>query len=151
MEERQRKKCLNLNEQQWERVRAFNKQLFEEQPEHASKATYQSLIKEIQGQYPCFILSKSMFKKHVGGVEKLKANVGIQGEVEKIRKYRQRASEIFHEILIGLPPDEFKRIQFDGLIQRAHELHPDLHITDRNKKILANHFTVIQGPHLDKD
>jgi hypothetical protein len=142
--ERQRKKRLNLTEHQWERVRAFVKQLFEEQPEQASKATYQSLIKEIQGQFPCFILSKSTFKKHVGRIEKLKANVGIQGEVEKIRKFRQRASEIFNEILIGLPPDEFECIQFDGLIQRAHELYPDLHITDRNKKTLAKHCPIKQ-------
>jgi hypothetical protein len=140
MEERQRKKRLNLNEQQWERVRAFVKQFFEEQPEQASKATCQSLFKEIQGQYPCFILSKSAFEKHVGRIEKLKADAGV----ENFRKYCQRASEKFHEILIGLPPDEFECIQFDGLIQRAHELYPDLHITDRNKKTLANHCPIKQ-------
>ena len=140
MEERQRKKRLNLNEQQWERVRAFVKQFFEEQPEQASKATCQSLFKEIQGQYPCFILSKSAFEKHVGRIEKLKADAGV----ENFRKYCQRASEKFHEILIGLPPDEFECIQFDGRIQRAHELYPDLHITDRNKKTLANHCPIKQ-------
>ena len=140
MEERQRKKRLNLNEQQWERVRAFVKQFFEEQPEQASKATCQSLFKEIQGQYPCFILSKSAFEKHVGRIEKLKADAGV----ENFRKYCQRASEKFHEILIGLPSDEFECIQFDGLIQLAHEVYPDLHITDRNKKTLAKHCPIKQ-------
>jgi hypothetical protein len=86
-----KEETLNLNEQQWERVRAFVKQFFEEQPEQASKATCKSLFKEIQGQYPGFILSKSAFEKHVGRIEKLKADAGV----ENFREYRQRASENF--------------------------------------------------------
>jgi hypothetical protein len=53
-------------------------------------------------------------------------------------------SEIFHKILIDLPLDEFESIQLEGLIQRAHELYPDLHITDRNKKTLAKHCPIKQ-------
>ena len=48
------------------------------------------------------------------------------------RKYFQRVSEIFQEILIGLPLDEFKSIKLEGLIQHADEGHPVLHIIDKN-------------------
>jgi hypothetical protein len=39
---------------------------------------------------------------------------------------------------------EFECIQFNGLIKCADELHPDLHINDRNKKTLATHFHIKQ-------
>jgi hypothetical protein len=69
MGERQRKKLLKLDERQWEQVRVFVQEFFQQQPEKASKATYKSLINEIQGQYPCIILSKSSFQKHVALIE----------------------------------------------------------------------------------
>ena len=138
-----RKRYERINEQQWEQVRAFVKELFE-QPEKASKATYRSLFKEIQSQYPCLILSPALFTKHVASIETLRANAGIQGEVEISRKYFQRVREIFHEILIGLPLDEFKSIKLEGLIQHADEGHPDLHIADKNRKTLADHCPIKQ-------
>jgi len=141
---RERKKFLKLDQQQWEQVRAFVQEFFDQQPEKASKATYRSLFKEIQERYPCIILSESSFKKHVAPIEKLRADAGIQGEVEISRKYFERVSKIFHRILIDLPLDEFESIELEGLIQRAHELYPDLHITDRNKSTLANHCPIKQ-------
>ena len=53
---RQRKKPLNLDGQQWEQVRVFVEEFFEQQPQKASKATYRSLFKEIQGRYQFFFL-----------------------------------------------------------------------------------------------
>jgi hypothetical protein len=103
---RQRKKPLNLDGQQWEQVRGFVEEIFEQQPEKASKATYRSLFKEIQGRYPCILLSESSLKKYVAPIQRLRENAGIQGEVEISRKYFQRIEEIFHDILIGLPLDE---------------------------------------------
>jgi hypothetical protein len=110
MGERQRKKLLKLDERQWEQVRVFIQEFFQQQPEKASKATHKSLIKEIQGQYPCIILSKSSFQKHVALIETLRANAGISGKIEITRKYFQRVWEIFDKILIDLPLDEFESI-----------------------------------------
>jgi hypothetical protein len=92
---RQRKKPLNLDGQQWEQVRVFVEEFFEQQPQKASKATYRSLFQEIQARYPCIILSKSSFQKHVALIETLRANAGISGKVEITRKYFQRVLEIF--------------------------------------------------------
>ena len=110
MGERQRKKLLKLDERQWEQVRVFIQEFFQQQPEKASKAIYKSLIKEIQGLYPCIILSKSSFQKHVALIETLRANAGISGKIEVTRKYFQRVSETFDKILIDLPLDEFESI-----------------------------------------
>ena len=60
----QNKRYVKIDEQQWEQVRAFVKEFFK-QPEKASKATYRSLFKELQSQYPCLILSPQVFTKHV--------------------------------------------------------------------------------------
>ena len=48
-------------------------------------------------------------------IEKLKADAGIQGEVEISRKCFERVSEIFHRILIDLPLDEFESIEFESI------------------------------------
>ena len=141
---RQRKKPLNLDGQQWEQVRVFVEEFFEQQPQKASKATYRSLFQEIQARYPCIILSESSFKKYVAPIQTLRERAGIQGEVEISRNYFQRVSEIFHEILIGLPLDEFKSIKLEGLIQHADEGHPELHIIDKNRKTLADRFSIKQ-------
>ena len=131
-----------LDQQQWEQVRAFVQEFFDQQPEKASKAAYRSLFKEIQERYPCIILSESSFKKHVAPIEKLRADAGIQGEVEISRKYCETVSEIFHGILIDLPLDEFESIGLEGLIQRADQLYPDLQVTDKKRKTLAQHFPI---------
>jgi hypothetical protein len=112
---RERKKYLELDQQQWEQVRAFVQEFFDQQPEKASKATYRSLFKEIQERYPNIIISELSFKKHVAPIEKLRADTGIQGEVEISRKYHESVSEIFHRILIDLPLDEFESIEFESI------------------------------------
>jgi hypothetical protein len=78
---RQRKKPLNLDGQQWEQVRVFVEEFFEQQPQKASKATYLSLFQEIQARYPCIFLSESSFKKYVAPIQTLRERAGIQGEV----------------------------------------------------------------------
>jgi hypothetical protein len=137
-----RKKRLKLDEKQWVQAKNFDQEFFEQHSELASKATYESLIKERQEQYPCIILSKSSFRRHVAPIETLKANAGIPGEVENSRKYYRRVSESFQRILIGLPLDEFKSIKLEGLIQKTNALHPDLHIIDKNRTTLAIHFPI---------
>jgi len=64
-----RKKHLKLDEQQWEQVKNFVQEISEQQPEKASKATYEKLIKYIQERYPCIVLSKSLLKRHVPLIE----------------------------------------------------------------------------------
>jgi hypothetical protein len=142
MENQHRKKLLKLDEGQWEQVRAFNQESFLKQPGRASNATYASLIKEIQGPYPCIILSKSSFKTYVGLIETLRSKAGIQGKVDIARKYFEKISEIFHEILIGLPLDEFNSIHLERPIQRANKLYPGLQIIDKKRQTLAEHFPI---------
>jgi len=107
----ERKKPLNLDGQKWERVRVFVEEFFEQQPEKAFKATYRSLFQEIQARYPCIILSESSFKKYAAPIQTSRERAGIQGEVEISRKYFQRVSEIFQEILIGQIRPATRRIQ----------------------------------------
>ena len=139
----QKKRYSKIDEQQWEQIRALVEEYFQ-QPEKASRATYNLLFKEIQIKYPCIVLSPQLFTTHIASIETLRANAGIQGEVEKSRKYFQRVSEIFHEILIGLPLDKCKSIRLNGLIQRADELYPDLHLIERNRITLAKHCPIKQ-------
>jgi len=139
----QRKRYTKIDEQQWEQIRALVAEYFA-QPEQASSATYNLLFREIQRKYPCIVLSPHVFTTHIASIETLRANAGIQGEVEKSRKYFQRVSEIFLEILIGLPLDEFESIKLKGLIRRADALYPDLHIIDRNRITLAKHCPIKQ-------
>ena len=105
----QRKRYTKIDEQQWEQIRALVAEYFA-QPEQASSATYNLLFREIQRKYPCIVLSPHVFTTHIASIETLRANAGIQGEVKKSRKYFQRVSEIFLEILMGLPLDEFESI-----------------------------------------
>ena len=93
-----RKKRLKLDEKQWVQVKNFVQDFFEQQRELASKATYESLIKEIQEQYPYIILSKSSFRRHVAPIETLRANAGIQGEVE-ISRAAQIQTEKQHGVV----------------------------------------------------
>jgi hypothetical protein len=96
---------VNLDGQQWEQVRVFVEEFFEQQPEKASKATYRSLFKEIQSQYPCLILSPQVFTLHIASIEKLRADAGIQGEVEISKRAPQLVFSIRKGISLGCVPD----------------------------------------------
>ena len=139
-----RKKYLKLDDQEWEQVRSFVDDYFE-QPEKAAKATYAVLFREISQKYPHIVLEPSAFTKHIASIEKLKAKAGIQTQDEVLSKeYRKKLNDIFHQILIGLPLHEFESIKFEGIIQRAHTLDPNLGIIDKNRKTLAKHFPIKQ-------
>ena len=136
-----RKEYLKLDEQQWEQVRIFVQEFFE-QPEKASKATYKSLFKEIQGQYPCIVLSESSFKNHIALIEFLKGKGEKQAKCEIFWKTRQKVTEVFHEVLIGLPLEDVEDFTFEELIQRAYRLHPNLDLINQNRNTLARHFPI---------
>ena len=136
-----RKKRLILKEHEWELVRTFVKTYFEREDKAvAAKVTYVVLFSEIRKQYPDFDLEQSAFKKHVGRIEKWKAEVGIQSD-HLGRDYLDRLKAVFLQVLIGLPLNtEFESIKFQELLQRAHQLEPDLKIIEKNRSTLAFHF-----------
>ena len=143
---KERKKNLKLDEQQWEQVRTLVFDFFR-QSEKAAKVTYEVLFREIEQKYPQINLNgcESAFKKHVASLDKLRENAGIKLHHEVLSKeYCKKLNDIFHEILIGLSEKEFESIKFEGIIQRAHTLDPNLCIIDKNRKTLAKHFPIKQ-------
>ena len=120
--ERNKQKYLKLDEEAWNQVRIFVANFFQ-QPEKAAKATYDVLFREINQQYPHIVLEKKTFARRVASIEKLKADAGIHTHNEDLSKeYREQLNNIFPQVLIGLPVQEFESINFEALIQRAHTL-----------------------------
>ena len=139
----QRKKRLNLKEHEWDLVRTFVRTYFEREDKAvAAKATYNIFLSEIRKEYSDFDISVTAFKTHVGEIEKLKEKAGVQIQSDHLgRDYLERLKAVFHEVLIGLPLNtEFESIKFQELIQRAHQLAPDLKIIEKNRNTLASHF-----------
>ena len=139
----QRKKRLILQENEWDLVRTFVKTYFEQEDKAvAAKATYDVLLSEIKKENPNFDLHKSAFKKHVGLIEKWKEDVGVQIPCNNLgRDYLDRMKDIFLQVLISLPlKTEFESINFQELLQRAHELDPDLKIIEKKSNTIACHF-----------
>ena len=67
------------------------------------------------------------------------------------KDYRQQLHNIFLQVLIGLPLEEFKSIKFEELLRRAHEREPDLKINEKIKATLAYHFRLKQLKDLARD
>ena len=131
---------LKLQEHDWDPVKTFVETYFE-QPDKSTKATYEVLLSEIKKVFPDFDISKSTFKKYLGTIEKWKEKAGLQIHSDPLSKdYRQQLHNIFLQVLIGLPLEEFKSIKFEELLRRAHEREPDLKINEKIKATLAYHF-----------
>ena len=139
----QRKKRLILKEHEWDLVRTFVRTYFEREDKAvAAKATYNIFLSEIRKEYSDFDISVTAFKTHVGEIEKLKENAGVQIQSDHLgRDYLDRLKAVFLQVLIGLPLNtEFESIKFHQLIQRAHQLDPELKIIEKNRNTLAYHF-----------
>ena len=139
----QRKKRLILKEHEWDLVRTFVRTYFEREDKAvAAKATYNIFLSEIRKEYSDFDISVTAFKTHVGEIEKLKEKAGVQIQSDHLgRDYLDRLKAVFLQVLIGLPLNtEFESIKFHQLIQRAHQLAPELKIIEKNRNTLACHF-----------
>ena len=139
----QRKKRLILKEHEWDLVRTFVRTYFEREDKAvAAKATYNIFLSEIRKEYSDFDISVTAFKTHVGEIEKLKENAGVQIQSDHLgRDYLDRLKAVFLQVLIGLPLNtEFESIKFQELLQRAHQLEPQLKIIKKNRSTLAFHF-----------
>ena len=67
----------------------------------------------------------------------MKADAGIHTHNEDLSKeYRKQLNNIFPEVLIDLPVQEFESINFEALIQRAHTHYPHLEIARKNIRSL---------------